>query len=32
LAILRKALNLAVGDGLIKENVATGIQPHPEGR
>jgi integrase len=32
LAILRKALNLAVGDGLIKENPATGIQPHPEHR
>jgi integrase len=32
LAILRKALNLAVGDELIKENVATGIQPHPERR
>jgi integrase len=31
-AILRKALNIAVGDGLIKENVATGIQPHPERR
>ena len=31
-AILRKALELAVGDGLIKENVATGIQPHPERR
>jgi len=32
LAILRKALNLAVGDGLVKENVATGIQLHPERR
>ena len=32
LAILRKALNLAVGDELIKENVAFGIQPHPERR
>jgi len=32
LAILRKALNLAAGDGLIKENAATGIQPHPERR
>ena len=32
LAILRKALNLAVGDELIKENAATGIQPHPEQR
>ena len=30
LAILRKALNLAVGDELIKENPASGIQPHPE--
>ena len=30
LAFLRKALNLAVGDELIKENVASGIQPHPE--
>jgi integrase len=30
LAILRKALNLAVGDGLIRENVARGIQSHPE--
>ena len=32
MAILRKALELAVGDGLIKENVAYGIQPHPERR
>ncbi len=32
LAILRKALNLAVGDGLIKENPASGIQSHPERR
>ena len=32
LAILRKALNLAVGDELIKENPATRIQPHPERR
>ena len=32
LAILRKALNLAIGDGLIKENPACGIQPHPERR
>jgi len=31
-AILRKALALAVDDGLIKENVAMGIQPHPERR
>ena len=32
LAILRKALNLAVGDDLIKDNPASGIQPHPERR
>jgi integrase len=32
LAILRKALNLAVGDELIKENPASGIQTHPERR
>jgi integrase len=32
LAILRKALNLAVSDGLIVENAATGIEPHPERR
>lgn len=32
LAILRKALNLAVGDSLIKENPASGIQLHPERR
>jgi integrase len=31
-AILRKALNLAVSDGLLRENVAFGIQPHPERR
>ncbi len=30
LAFLRKALSLAVGDELIKENPASGIQPHPE--
>ena len=30
LAILRKALNLAVGDELIKENPAAGIEPYPE--
>jgi integrase len=30
LAILRKALNLAADDELIKENPATRIQPHPE--
>ena len=32
MAILRKALNLAVGDELIKDNPASGIQPHPERR
>ena len=32
MAILHKALELAIGDGLIKENPATGIQPHPERR
>ncbi len=32
LAILRKALSIAVGDELIEENVATGIKPHPERR
>jgi integrase len=32
LAILRKAFSLAVGDGLIKENPASGIQLHPERR
>ena len=32
LAILRKALSLAVGDELIKENPASGIQLHPERR
>ena len=32
LAILRKALNLAAGDDLIKDNPASGIQPHPERR
>jgi integrase len=32
LAILRKALNLAIGDELIKENPASGIQAHPERR
>jgi integrase len=32
LAILRKALNLAVSDELIKENPASGIQLHPERR
>ena len=31
-AILRKALALGVGDGLIEENAAFGIQPHPERR
>jgi integrase len=30
LAILRKALNLAVDDGLIEENVATRVEPYPE--
>jgi integrase len=30
LAILRKALNLAVADDLLTENPATGIAPHPE--
>ena len=30
LAILRKALSLAVGDELIKENSAKGITPYPE--
>ena len=32
LAILRKALSIAVGDELIEENVAMGIKPHPERR
>ena len=32
LAILRKAISLAVGDGLIEQNVVTGIQLHPERR
>jgi integrase len=32
LAILRKALNLAVGDELIKANPALGIEPYPERR
>jgi integrase len=32
LAILRKALNLAVGDELINANPALGIQLHPERR
>jgi integrase len=30
LAILRKALNLAVDDELIEENVATRVEPYPE--
>jgi integrase len=30
LAILRKALNLAVADDLLAENPARGISPHPE--
>jgi integrase len=30
LAILRKALNLAVADDLISENPARGVTPHPE--
>jgi integrase len=29
-AILRKAMAIALSDGLIKENPATGIVPHPE--
>ncbi|WP_262299653.1 tyrosine-type recombinase/integrase [Microvirga sesbaniae] len=30
LAILRKALNLAVADDLLRDNPARGIAPHPE--
>ena len=30
LAILRKALNIAVGDDLLTDNPARGIPPHPE--
>jgi hypothetical protein len=32
LAILRKALNLAVGDEVIEANPALGIEPFPENR
>lgn len=32
LAILRKALSIAVGDELVAQNAATGIEPHRERR